>query len=144
MAEVLRGAGPYGDGRDEADVRACWCCKPRGSFRLVALERRMTEPIQMGQHRDRKYGVVLLTRNLVGIGAQNPQMRLLRRTFFFARLARSVWRFPSEESRHGVEFKAGPRASGLIRLRLEIIEYGVSRIPRPERADGLAISPRAA
>lgn len=41
--EALR-EGPYADGRDDADVRARACCRPSGSLRLCAFERRITDP----------------------------------------------------------------------------------------------------
>lgn len=42
-AETLREGGK-GDGRDEAEVRARWWCRPSGSFLLVSLDSKMTEP----------------------------------------------------------------------------------------------------
>jgi hypothetical protein len=47
LRETLREVGK-GNGREEADVRARWWCRPRGSFRLAALESNMTEPEMNG------------------------------------------------------------------------------------------------
>lgn len=42
--EALREPGPYAEGSEEADVLARACCRPSGSLRLCALERRITDP----------------------------------------------------------------------------------------------------
>lgn len=44
--EALREGGPYGDGSEEAEVRAWACCRPSGSLRLWALDSKMTEPVR--------------------------------------------------------------------------------------------------
>ena len=45
--EALRFGGPYGEGREEVEVRAWACWSPRGSLRLWAEESKMTEPTEL-------------------------------------------------------------------------------------------------
>jgi hypothetical protein len=125
--EVPRCAGPYGDGRDEAEWRAGACCSPRGSLRLCTLESRMTDPVETwGQSGSTQRKGGCHTWDLVGLSAEDTEAGLARGCRLFV-YGSGRCCTTAKESDHSYTVEKGANLSSMWKARVVVGRHEIGK-----------------